>query len=124
MVEESKEWFSWLPEVHRYELFSLQGDLAEYEAFKADSSSALKLLFSIDMITEGVHPDNISGEIMLRPTASMNVFEQQLGRCLSVDHGNPPQVFDIVNNASSLTEARHMIQDIARAVVKKCRFAE
>lgn len=58
MVEESKEWFSWLPEVHRYELYSLQGDLKGYKAFKEDNSSALKLLFSIDMITEGVHPEN------------------------------------------------------------------
>ncbi len=55
----------------------------EFASFKADMSGHLKLLFCIDLLNEGVHVGDISGVILLRPTASPTLCLQQIGRSLS-----------------------------------------
>lgn len=51
------------------------------------------------MLNEGLHVEDISGVIMLRPTDSRIIYLQQLGRALSSDTSREKTiVFDLVNN--------------------------
>ena len=106
MEEKCKEWFKKTnPDIEISEVYSDQGkELNQYyiEYFENNERKTIKLLFSIEMLNEGLHVDNIDGVIMFRPTSSPIVYMQQLGRALSVGHNEHPLVFDIVNNSSSL----------------------
>ena len=70
--------------------------------FKTDKSEHLKLLYCIDMLNEGVHVEDISGVILLRPTISPIIYKQQIGRALSASKSKNPVIFDIVNNIENL----------------------
>ena len=74
--------------------------LSSFEQAKDDS---LKLMFAVDMLNEGYHISDLDGVVMMRPTFSPTIFEQQLGRALSVKSGggNPPIILDLVNNFDS-----------------------
>lgn len=74
----------------------------EFAAFKKDDSGHLKLLFCIDMLSEGVHVDDVDGVILLRPTVSPIIYLQQIGRALSAGSKKTPVIFDLVNNFDSL----------------------
>ncbi|WP_155267733.1 Helicase associated domain protein [Ruminococcus albus] len=87
--------------IHKYTVYAQNSASdKQFEDFRNDKSdSALKLLFCIDMLNEGVHFDDVDGVIMLRATQSANVFYQQLGRALACsDSKKKPLIFDIVNN--------------------------
>ena len=106
MMELVNDWFGFCPERHVYRLYSDFRNHKDLDGFAADDSDALKLLFSIDMLNEGVHIAGIDGVIMLRPTQSPNVYFQQLGRALSVTAAKVPQVFDIVDNFAGMNIAQ------------------
>ena len=72
-----------------------------FKRFKTDNSRALKLLYSIDMLNEGVHVPDIDGVILFRPTVSPIIYKQQIGRALTAG-GDSPVIFDIVNNFENL----------------------
>ena len=57
---------------------------------------------SVDMISEGVHIKGVNTLIMLRRTESVNLFNQQLGRCLDASSKEPAILFDLVNNKYSI----------------------
>ncbi|MFI3238357.1 MAG: Helicase associated domain protein [Lachnospiraceae bacterium] len=102
-MEQSCEWFVGLTsKVHQYKVLSSYGESAtEFEAFSQDADdSAIKLLFCVDMLNEGIHVAGIDGVIMLRSTESLNVYYQQLGRALTCvdDADRQPMIFDLVNN--------------------------
>ena len=123
MMEESKTWFQNVNEqVDTYSMASFipkAENLRVFEEFYHSNNDHLKLLFSIDMLNEGIHVPNIDGVIMLRPTESPIIFKQQLGRALSVGHNSNPIVFDIVNNVQSCEMISHFYNDLReRALVK------
>jgi superfamily II DNA or RNA helicase len=73
------------------------------EAFKSHTSKEyIHLLFSINMLNEGVHVNDVHGVVLLRPTESPNIFYQQIGRCLKVGLNHQPVIFDFVNNFKSI----------------------
>ena len=105
LIESSKEWFANIdtnPEI--YSVYSGEGysekvNKNTIKSFEASKSKHLKLLFSVDMLNEGLHVEDISGVIMLRPTDSRIIYLQQLGRALSSDTSREKTiVFDLVNN--------------------------
>lgn len=123
MMEESKTWFQNVNEqIDTYSMASFiakSENLKVFEEFYHSDNEHLKLLFSIDMLNEGIHVPNIDGVIMLRPTESPIIFKQQLGRALSVGHNSNPIVFDIVNNVQSCEMVSHFYRDLReRALVK------
>ena len=123
MMEESKSWFQNVNEqIDTYSMASFipkAENLKVFEEFYHSDNEHLKLLFSIDMLNEGIHVPNIDGVIMLRPTESPIIFKQQLGRALSVGHNSNPIVFDIVNNVQSCEMVSHFYRDLKeRALVK------
>ena len=102
MVDECDSWFEKVNHViHKYTVYAQNSASdRQFDEFRNDKSAdALKLLFCIDMLNEGVHFDDVDGVIMLRATQSANVFYQQLGRALACsDSKRKPVIFDIVNN--------------------------
>ena len=80
--------------------------------FKGDSSGHLKLLLCIDMLSEGIHVEDISGVILLRPTTSPIIYKQQIGRALAAGKGGAPLIFDVVNNYDNLCSAAWLQEEI------------
>ena len=56
------------------------------------------LIFSVNMLNEGYHIDDLTGIFMYRGTQSDIVYIQQLGRVLSSGSANNGIVFDVVDN--------------------------
>ncbi len=105
LMVKAKEWFGSIdsePEI--YSVFSGEGyseksNKKTIENFENSKSNHIKLLFSIEMLNEGLHVEDISGVIMERPTDSRIIYLQQLGRALSSDTSRDKTiVFDLVNN--------------------------
>ena len=72
----------------------------ELLAFKNDDSDAIKLLFCVERLNEGLHLSNLDGEFMLRSTISPIIYMQQMGRTLNAGASKQPVIFDLVNNFS------------------------
>lgn len=104
MIEKAPEWFSKVDtNPHIYSVYSENpGASSDFMAFKADNSAHLKLLFCIDMLNEGIHVDDISGVVLLRPTVSPIIYKQQIGRALSANKKKNAVIFDIVLNIENL----------------------
>lgn len=104
MIEMVPEWFSGIDKKpHIYSAYSNDPETSQaFADFKADKSNHLKLLFCIDMLNEGVHVDDISGVILLRPTVSPIIYKQQIGRALSANKKKHAVIFDIVLNIENL----------------------
>lgn len=107
MAALSSKWFGGVnPDIHVYRTYcGHSSSMADFDAFRWDSSGALKVIYCINRLSEGVHIDGVDGVVMVRPTASPVVFAQQLGRALEVGGGRTPLVFDLVNNLGSAGSA-------------------
>ncbi len=82
--------------------------------FEKSKGKDLRILFSKNMLNEGIHDEDITGEIMMRPTRSYILFIQQLGRILSKDREDFPMVLDLVGNIHYFKEFRLELQRIIR----------
>ena len=104
MQEKVPEWFSRVDEdPHVYSAYSSDPETSEaFAQFKKDRSHHLKLLFCIDMLNEGIHLDDISGVILLRPTVSPIIYKQQIGRALAANRKRDTVIFDVVLNIENL----------------------
>lgn len=99
------EWFSKVDkEPHMYSLYSSDpGADKAFKDFKEDNdTNHLRLLYCIDALNEGIHVDDISGVILLRPTVSPIVYKQQIGRALSASKKTNAVIFDIVLNIENI----------------------
>lgn len=114
------DWFrtAGIKDIHSYVIYSDYPDKEkDYKDFLEDNSDATKILFSINMLNEGLHIKDISGVLMIRPTMSDIVYRQQLGRVLEVGNlGKHPLVFDLVNNFSSVSDGIGLLKEIKDAV--------
>ena len=81
---------------------SKQPESHNEEAFEWFRNTDEGYICSVDMISEGVHIKGVNTLIMLRRTESVNLFNQQLGRCLDASSKEPAILFDLVNNKYSL----------------------
>lgn len=104
MIGKVPEWFSQVDSHPRvYTAYSEDPTTSKtFADFKADDSEHLKLLYCIDMLNEGIHVDDISGVILLRPTVSPIIYKQQIGRALSASKKKDAVIFDIVLNIENL----------------------
>ena len=71
------------------------------DRFRSDESRAI-ILYTIDMVNEGLHSKNCNTVILLRETTSPNLFYQQIGRAFSVKADQQPLIIDLVNNFKNL----------------------
>lgn len=116
------EWFktAGFKNINAYEVHSdYENKDAEYKAFCGDISNNLKLLFCVNMLNEGLHLENISGVLLLRPTRSMIVFLQQIGRAIEANNANTPVIIDAVNNFNSAGQGMKLLGEIKEAVVRE-----
>lgn len=118
MRELAPEWFAKVDaKPHIYTAYSNDpATLVEFEAFKADTSGHLKLLYCIDMLNEGIHVDGVDGVILLRPTVSPTIYKQQIGRALASGGKKVPVIFDIVMNIENLCSIGAMEEELHKAV--------
>ncbi len=118
MIDLADEWFAKVDsDFHIYKAYSSDPETSKaFADFKADTSNHLKLLYCIDMLNEGVHVDDISGVILLRPTLSPIIYKQQIGRALSASGKNTPVIFDIVNNVENLYSINAVKEEMEIAV--------
>lgn len=99
------EWFSKVDKKpHMYSVYSSDpGADKAFKDFKEDNdNNHLRLLYCIDALNEGIHVDDISGVILLRPTVSPIVYKQQIGRALSASKKTNAVIFDIVLNIENI----------------------
>ena len=88
-----------------------------FTQFKEDDDSEhLRLLFCIDALNEGVHVEDVSGVILLRPTVSPIIYKQQIGRALSASKHTTPVIFDVVNNIENLYSIDAIKEEMDEAV--------
>ena len=117
------DWFrtAGIKNIHSYAVYSDYPDKEkDYKDFCGDNSDTAKILFSINMLNEGLHIKDISGVLMLRTTQSNLIYFQQLGRL--VEAGNMDKyllVFDFVNNFSNVNDVIGLLQEIKNAVAKE-----
>lgn len=116
-------WFhtAGIKNIHSYAVYSDYPDKEkDYKDFCEDNSDSLKLLFSINMLNEGLHIQDISGVLMLRTTQSNLIYLQQLGRLVDADNiGKYLLVFDFVNNFSSVNDGIGLLKEIKDAVARE-----
>ena len=118
MISLASEWFRKVDsEPHIYKAYSDDPETArQFAAFKNDDSDHLKLLYSIDMLNEGIHVDDVNGVILLRPTVSPIVYKQQIGRALSASKSCTPVIFDVVCNIDNLYSVDSLQEEMDNAV--------
>ncbi len=124
LMKEAGEWFKYIdkePEI--YSVYSGEGytkksNQKTIKDFEKSDSNHIKLLFSVDMLNEGLHVD-VSGVIMARKTESKIIYLQQLGRALSVN-AEENIVIDIVNNYTNLSvENKQKEKTLQKASINK-----
>lgn len=82
------------------------------------TDNTLRILFSVEKINEGLHLDDIAGEIMLRPTMSKIIYRQQLGRAMSVNSKTGSAVvFDVVNNIDSFQDLHDFMEKVIQIII-------
>lgn len=114
----AKEWFGKIdPKMHIYSVYSDDPSASKsFRDFKADESDHLRLLYCIDALNEGVHVEDVSGVILLRPTISPIIYKQQIGRALSASKSREPVIFDIVNNIENLYSIDAIMDEMRNAI--------
>ena len=112
------DWFSGVNQnIHTYLAYSADPDTSkEFADFKADDSEALKLLYCINMLNEGVHVKGISGVVLFRPTVSPIIYKQQIGRALTAGDSATPLIIDVVNNFEGLCSIDSIKEEMQLAV--------
>ena len=70
------------------------------------------------MFNEGIHIEDVTGVILLRPTVSPIIYYQQIGRSLQAGNDNAPTIFDLVNNFDNIG-AKDFINDLENEVKKE-----
>ena len=94
-------------------------NIVALELFERKGEQGLKLLYSKNMLIEGIHDEEITGEIMQRPTKSYRLFVQTLGRVLSRDRKTTPVVLDLVGNIKYFKQFRLEVQNIIKEGIKR-----
>ena len=90
----------------------------EEEAFINDNELGIKVLYTVNKYSEGVHSENTNVLVMGRGTFSVPLFTQQLGRGLVAGRNNRDRVIvlDLVGNIHIYQE---IVDEVRRVVDKR-----
>lgn len=119
MMELCSEWFSRVDATpHVYSVYSDDPSSSQsFADFKTDNDNThLRLLYCIDALNEGIHVEDVSGVILLRPTVSPIIYKQQIGRALSASKSKEPVIFDIVMNIENLFSIDSVKEEMQEAL--------
>ena len=105
-----------LPDAEFRRMHSLMGVEAE-ETRRWFEETDEGWLFAVNMISEGAHYKGVNTIVMFRRTESSLVFNQQLGRIITLARDEDPEaiVFDLVNNANNITKGKSFSSSLKRA---------
>ena len=120
MKETVVEWFKQSKVTKQVDVYSVYSNYeygnAEVEAFIENKNpKSVKLLFSIEMFNEGIHIEDVTGVILLRPTVSPIIYYQQIGRAMQTGKSATPVIFDLVNNFDNIG-AKNFVGDLEKEV--------
>lgn len=81
-------------------------NLEEMAHFQKDGYQGVKVMISVNMLNEGIHVPRVDALLMLRRTVSMNIYLQQMGRCMAAgqDKDNRPVILDLQNNIVNINQ--------------------
>ena len=84
----------------------------QMDRFEDDTDSkGVKLMFSVNMLNEGIHVPNVNAVLMLRTTSSRIIYMQQMGRCLTAANTEKPLVLDMVDNITTTTAIKGLLDE-------------
>lgn len=83
----------------------------QMKQFESDKEDGVKLMFSVDMLNEGIHVPNVNAVLMLRTTSSRIIYMQQMGRCLTTANTEKPLVLDMVDNITTTTAIKGLLDE-------------
>lgn len=66
--------------------------------FQFQNLDTPQILFTVDMLNEGIHVKGVDTIMMFRDTESPIIYFQQMGRAFTVGQKKEPLIFDFVNN--------------------------
>ena len=81
------------------------------EEFENDEGEGIRLMFSVNMLNEGVHIPRVGAVLMLRTTLSRIIYMQQIGRCLTAANTERPVILDMVDNITTTSAIHGMVDD-------------
>ena len=95
----------------------------QMERFEDDADGeGIKLMFSVNMLNEGVHIPNVNTVLMLRTTASRIIYMQQMGRCLTAANTAKPLVLDMVDNITTTTAIKDIANEFNIIEVQQAKY--
>ena len=123
MKETVVDWFKQSKVTKEVDVYSVYSNYeygnAEVEDFIENKNpKSVKLLFSIEMFNEGIHIEDVTGVILLRPTVSPIIYYQQIGRAMQAGKRVTPVIFDLVNNFDNIG-AKNFVGDLEKEVRKE-----
>ena len=83
----------------------------QMDRFEDDTDGGVKLMFSVNMLNEGIHIPNVNAVLMLRTTSSRIIYMQQMGRCLTAANTAKPLVLDMVDNITTTTAIKGLQEE-------------
>ncbi|MBP1995822.1 DEAD/DEAH box helicase family protein [Paenibacillus eucommiae] len=73
--------------------------ISREEAIRRITEGSLEVIFTVDLFNEGVDIPSVDTLLFVRPTESLTVFTQQIGRGLRLaDHKNYCAIIDLIGN--------------------------
>lgn len=81
---------------------------SQMRQFESEKDEGLRLMFSVNMLNEGIHVPNVNAVLMLRTTSSRIIYMQQMGRCLTTANTAKPLVLDMVDNITTTTAIKDL----------------
>jgi superfamily II DNA or RNA helicase len=113
-----KRFFKWTPDKEYLVYYKNKKNQEELNQFRKDSKDLLSVLYSINILNEGVHVKDVDAVVMLRKTTSPIIYFQQLGRLLSYSQRKSQVfVYDLVNNI----EQHRAIYKLYSEVISRAR---
>jgi superfamily II DNA or RNA helicase len=94
-----------------------ESDLNYKEFIGCTDTETAFLLFSVNMVNEGIHSNDVGAVVLLRATVSPNIFYQQIGRCFQINANHTPIIFDFVNNFKNIYSNTYL-KDLTEAKEK------
>ena len=88
------------------------------EQFESDEGEGLRIIYSVNILNEGVHVPRVGAILMLRTTASRIVYMQQLGRALTTANTERPIVLDMVDNITTTTVIKDFAEEFEQLEIE------
>lgn len=82
--------------------------------FSDSDTEGVRLMFSVNMLNEGIHVSGVNAVLMLRTTSSRIIYMQQMGRCLTAANSENPLVLDMVDNITTTTAIKGVQDEFER----------